>query len=101
MQNLNTWTDDHLPCVGFNHNGFNIDICWTEKDVYGKLELVESGDITLEKALKKYPDMLAILNNPLNCPESETIEVIEAEARGDDTVAEYIIDHGYISVRAC
>lgn len=100
MQNLNTWTDDHLPCVGFDHNGFHFNIYWTEKDVYGKLDLVESGDVPLEKALKKYPAMLAIINNPLNCPESEDIEVTEAEARSDDTLAEYMIAHGYIEVVA-
>ena len=100
MQNLNAWTDDHLPCVGFDHNGFHIEVNWTEKDVYGKLELVESGDITIEKALKKYPHMLAIINNPRNCPESGDIEVVEADARSDDTLAEYIIDHGYVNVMA-
>lgn len=101
MQNLTIWTDDHLPCVGFEHNGFDIDVCWTAIDLYGKLDMVESGDVAIEIALKNYPDLLAILNDPLNCPESDGIEVVGVDDLSDDSVAEYMIDIGYVNVRMC
>lgn len=73
MNNIKTWTDDHLPCVSFEHNGVTFEVLWTEKSLAGRLEMVADGDVTLEVALKKWPDLLAIINNPFDTEDSTTI----------------------------
>lgn len=65
MKIIKTWTDDHLPCVSFMHNDKKYELCWTERGFVGRLELVQEGDVTLEKAAKKYPELLAALNGKL------------------------------------
>jgi hypothetical protein len=96
MQNIKTWSDDHLPCVSFDHNNVNIEVWWTEKALAGRLEMVEEGDTTLGVALKKWPDLLSIINNPFDTQESDTIErVDERDIDGD---LSYNIDIGYVKI---
>lgn len=65
-----TWSDDHLPCVEFELNSKTYDLCWTGHGLLGKLELVESGDITLETALKNDKDLLSALRGTLEVEET-------------------------------
>lgn len=60
------WTDDHLPCFAVTIDNNEFEVWWTSPDMYGKLELVRDGDITLERALKKYPELLKVLKNPVD-----------------------------------
>ena len=67
----NTFTDDHLPCVEFTLDGKNIDIWWTDDRLVGKLALVEEGMISLEKAMKNYPQTLKAILTGENPEEEE------------------------------
>lgn len=62
MKMLGTWTDDHLPCFGFEHNGLCYAISWTDASLVGRIELVQEGSITIEKAFAKFPGMLRLLS---------------------------------------
>jgi hypothetical protein len=93
MQNINTWSDDHLPCVSFEHNNTTFEVWWTEKSLAGRLEMVRDGDVTLEVALKKWPDFIAIVNDPFNVEETDTIEREE-----DDGQLSYNIEIGWVKV---
>lgn len=78
-----TFTDDHLPCFGFKYGTTNYELWWTSDSLYGKLELVESGDITLKLACKKYPQFYAALTGSLK-PDD------------DEEYLEWFLDAGYL-----
>ena len=59
-----TWSDDHLPCFSFEHEGKYFELWWTDEKLVGRLEMVEEGDITIEKVFKKYPEILTIIQDP-------------------------------------
>lgn len=98
MKIINEWTDDHLPCISFEHGGNKFEINWTDTTLVGKLQLVEDGDVTLERALKKYPSVLNIIQNPYDCvfASPEEGERVEEEEEG---AATYETDFGFITVR--
>lgn len=80
MKNLCVWSDDHLPCFSFEHNNRSFELWWSSSALEGKLELVEDGDIPIEKAFKDLPQTLKVINNPdLDDGDSE----IEFEREGD------------------
>lgn len=88
-----TWTDDHLPCVSFTHNNRYFEIWWTDPALYGKLDLVEDGDITIELALKKYPQLLRVIQDPTDV---ENLKDLMDDIEGDDKIS-FSTDAGWIS----
>jgi hypothetical protein len=92
MQITNTYTDDKMPCVEFNHNGHKFELTWTNANLIACLELVQDGAIELTAALKKYPTILAIINNPTdeNHPDFDQVN--------DAGQYEYCTSVGYMTV---
>ena len=93
MRVLTQWTDDHLPCFCFEHNEYLFEVWWSDRALVGKLEMVEDGEITLEKALKKYPDLLKIVTDPINNDVELDDEV------GEDGKRTYQTEAGYVEVK--
>ena len=103
MQNITTWTDDHLPCVGFEHNGVKFEVCWTIPSLFGRLEVIEECGITIEDGLKKYPALLTIINNPFDTKstDDESIDRDDSDfASSDGNKAAYHTDIGYVIVQS-
>ena len=99
MNVTGNWTDDHLPCVSFKHNGTTFEVLWTSRDLIGRLQLVEEGSVTVEAALEKYKGLLAVINNPLNASFASTDEgEPEDKAFWEEGQAEYQTDAGYVTV---
>lgn len=96
ISNLRQWTDDHLPCVSFETNGTTIQVNWTERSLVGRLEMVEDGDIPLELALKKYPSLLTIINDPFNVQDGEGITRVDEREEDGDLC--YDIDLGLVVI---
>ncbi len=57
-----TFTDDHIECVGFLYNSQYFELMWCGGEFVGRLRMIEEDELTLKKALKKYPEFLAALN---------------------------------------
>jgi hypothetical protein len=77
------WTDDHLPCVSFYHNNNYFEVWWTDPALGGKIEMVEEGDVSIEKAFKKYPELLKIVLDPTNEETKEWLDDEEDDYDGD------------------
>jgi hypothetical protein len=98
MKRTTEWTDDHLPCVGFEHNGFEFEVCWTSRSLCGKLEMIEDGDVPLEKGLKRFPSLLKIINNPLNTESTADGDIDRDDDCEEGTVC-YTTSDGHVTVR--
>ena len=57
---VDTWTDDHLPCVKFEHNDTTFELWWTSDYVVSALEYAEESP----KAAKKVADLMKLINDP-------------------------------------
>jgi len=95
MKILNEWTDDHLPCVNFEHEGNTFEIWWTDSRLVGRLEMVEEGDLSLDKALKSYPNLKQLMENPTVVPDGAEDAAGEGELQGD---LEINMDAGFVIV---
>ena len=60
MQILSRWTDDHLPCVTFEHKGTKFELCWSSDRIVSALEYADES----EKARKKIAALMKKLDNP-------------------------------------
>lgn len=99
MRMLDVWTDDHLPCFSFEHEGKKFSINWSDRSIIGRIEMIGEGDITIEKALKKYKGLLAVIKNPLNATFASPEEgEPEDEDCWDEGCAQYQTDVGYLTV---
>lgn len=93
MKILNTWRDDKLPCIEFEHNGQVYQVLWTSPKLEGKLELVQDGDVSLEVALRLYPELLKALNGDV-----EGLDRLDREEDSEDEEFDnvYNIDAGIL-----
>ena len=100
MKVLNEWSDDHIACCDVVHNGHAITLNWCGEPLVTKLRMVEEGDITLEKACKNLPGLLAVFNNPMNANFASTDEgyVDTDEEEPTPEHVEYQCDAGYVVV---
>lgn len=95
MKLLNTWSDDHLPCFGFEHNGTYYEVLWTAPALIGRLEMVEEGSATIEAALSKYPQLLQLVN----APDPRNVAGLERDDEEDENGAVvYQLDIGCVNV---
>lgn len=97
MQVTNTYTDDKLPCVEFTHNGVEYELWWTSHKLVAALEMVSEGEVELEKALKKYPDLVEMLNNPFNAEHADFDGMDENEYAQNVERFQYCMDFGYLT----
>lgn len=85
MKVTNEFTDDHLPCVEFEHNGVKFELCWTSNKVIGALELLENGDLDMVKFAKRFPQLYNAITNPQD---------VEDEDNNEDGKVTAYIDEG-------
>lgn len=64
MRILAEWTDDHLPCFAFEHEGLFYELMWTGAALIGRFELVAEGEVSIAVACKHVPELLAVLESP-------------------------------------
>lgn len=99
MRLISEWTDDHLPCVSFEHEGNMFSVWWTDKALAGRIELIESGDISLEKALKKYTGLMKVIQTPFDA-QFDSNEEGEPEDKEcwEEGKSQYQTDAGFVEV---
>lgn len=98
ITNINTWSDDHLPCVSFEAGSNTFEVWWTDKNLAGRLEMASEGDVTLEVALKKFKELATIVADPLAAINTLPDNVTDERNIGGDL--SFNIDCGWVKVYA-